>query len=569
MKKPAPPKEPHCRYLYEWTDFETEVLSNISVIQRHQRLNSTSVAKRRQSVSSQADFHRFRDLSHPEFESEEVAVLRYSDFFTPVSSIWPQHGFPDLAFSTIQRHKASGSTNRFIGEVKSAWGSDIRECNIRRGLSKLLPLKNTIAQVITYMHNYKLRYGFFSTYKTYIFIKRDDDFRYLISVPISARQTRPTLRDCFGYLNYLTSRKGYFYDSQANLGRVVSGLLSSMTLENLRTDEKEQTLLDREVAGQLDRVQNILKNTELRNSLSRSRRNSLGIVVSSRRGSIGPPPAPSSRNASTSNGISGTLSVQNGLNELVYRQKSLGAILERTESPPLPTPKPKLPIPETRPLGHEIEKSGLPPHLFDISQMEPNKVFVKDEPRGITHTFKIQKCPESKGQDLDRGVYYTTYTGRPAVMKFFGDGLGWTALSMWQQECEARDKLQRTKIIPELYLAGEVILGRFGYRTCRGFAIIMERVDGETLSNIQMSPAERDEFQVAFLDAMILVRKQNMIHGEPSRSNVMWNRDQQRVVLLDWKEWWENEYGLEAHQRELEIIMTMNERVRRSSLKPV
>ncbi|KAK6504747.1 hypothetical protein TWF481_006686 [Arthrobotrys musiformis] len=563
MKKTSPPKQTHRRYLYEWTDFETEVLSNISVIQRHRRLNSTSVAKRRQSVTSQADFPSLADLSDP--GSEEVAILRYSDFFTPLSSIWPQHGFPDLAFSTIQRSKASGSTNRFIGEVKSAWESDIRECNIRKGLSRLLPLKNTLAQVITYMYNYKLRYGFLSTYKTYIFIKRDDDFRYLISVPISARQTRPTLRECLGHLNYLTSGNGYFYDSIVDLGTIVSGLLQSMTLENLRADEREQSLLDREVAGQLDRVQNILRNTELRNSLSRSRRNSLGLVVSSRRGSTGPPPAPSSRNTSITSGVPGTLPVRK---EPAFRQKSLGAILERKESPPLPIRKPKPPIPETRPLGHEIEKSGLPSHLFDLSQMEPNKVFVKDEARGITHTFKIQRCPESKGQDLDRGVYYTTYTGRPAVMKFFGDGLGWTALSMWQQECEARDKLQRTNIIPELYLAGEVILGRFGYRTCRGFAIIMERVEGETLSNIQMSPVERDEFQVAFLEAMILVRKQNMIHGEPSRSNVMWNRDQQRVILLDWKEWWENEYGLEPHERELEIIMMRNERVRRSSLKP-
>ncbi|KAK6345557.1 hypothetical protein TWF718_007469 [Orbilia javanica] len=567
MNKTSPPNDTHRRYLYEWTDFETEVLSNISVIQRHQRLNSTSVAKRRQSVTSQADFPSFGDFSHP--ESEEVIILRYSDFFTPVSSIWPGQGFPDLTFSTIQRHKASGSTNRFIGEVKSAWGSDIRECNIKKGLSKLLPLRNALAQAVTYMDNYELRYGFISTYKTYIFIKRDDDFRYLISVPISVRQTRPTLRECFGYLNYLTSRKGYFYDSIVDVGTLVSGLLKSMTLENLRADEKEQSLLDREVAGQLDRVQNILKNTELRNSLSRSRRNSLGIPISSRKGSLGPPPAPSSRNTSIINSMPGALSVPNDGNDFVYRQRSLGAILERKEPPLLPTRKPKQPIPETRPLGHEIEKSGLPSHLFDFSQMEPNKVFVRDESRGITHTFKIERCPESKGQDLDRGVYYTTYTGRPAVMKFFGDGLGWTALSMWQQECEARDKLQKTKIIPELYLAGEVILGRFGHRTCRGFAIIMERVEGENLSNIEMSPAERDEFQVAFLEAMILVRKQNMIHGEPSRSNVMWNRDQQRVILLDWKEWWENEYGLEPHERELEIIMTMNERVRRSSLKPL
>ncbi|KAF3933307.1 hypothetical protein ABW19_dt0200842 [Dactylella cylindrospora] len=251
-----------------------------------------------------------------------------------------------------------------------------------------------------------------------------------------------------------------------------------------------------------------------------------------------------------------------------YRQNSLTTILKRENSPPpLAIPRTRLvrPIPETRPLGHEIERSGLPSHLFDFNTLEPNKVFVKDDVRGITHVFKVELCHESKELTLDRGIYYTTYTGRPAVLKFFGDGLGWAALSMWQQECEARNRLQHTTIIPKLYLAGELVLGKLGHRTCRGYAIIMERVKGETLSNLQLSRPEREQFQVALLEAMALVREQNMIHGELSKRNVMWNKEENRVVLLDWKEWWENEYGLAAHEGEMEIIMTADEAARRAS----
>lgn len=47
------------------------------------------------------------------------------------------------------------------------------------------------------MRRFKLRYSFLSTYKSTVFIKREDDFCFRLSMPISEDATNPSLRECF------------------------------------------------------------------------------------------------------------------------------------------------------------------------------------------------------------------------------------------------------------------------------------------------------------------------------------------------------------------------------------
>jgi hypothetical protein len=56
---------------------------------------------------------------------------------------------------------------------------------------------NTIGQAVAYMRRFKLRYYFLSTYKSTAFIKREDDFCFRLSMPISEDATDPPLRECF------------------------------------------------------------------------------------------------------------------------------------------------------------------------------------------------------------------------------------------------------------------------------------------------------------------------------------------------------------------------------------
>ena len=54
-----------------------------------------------------------------------------------------------------------------------------------------------LGQVVSYMREFDLRYGFLSTYQFTVFIKRVDDFCFHLSLPISHDATNPSLRQCF------------------------------------------------------------------------------------------------------------------------------------------------------------------------------------------------------------------------------------------------------------------------------------------------------------------------------------------------------------------------------------
>jgi len=47
------------------------------------------------------------------------------------------------------------------------------------------------------MRKFNLKYGFLSTYRSTIFIRRAADHKFEISPPVDYRATRPSLRECF------------------------------------------------------------------------------------------------------------------------------------------------------------------------------------------------------------------------------------------------------------------------------------------------------------------------------------------------------------------------------------
>lgn len=47
------------------------------------------------------------------------------------------------------------------------------------------------------MRKFNLKYGFLSTYRSTIFIRRAADYKFEISPPVDYRATHPSLRECF------------------------------------------------------------------------------------------------------------------------------------------------------------------------------------------------------------------------------------------------------------------------------------------------------------------------------------------------------------------------------------
>lgn len=69
---------------------------------------------------------------------------------------------------------------------------------------------NAVGQLVGYMRMLKLRFGFLTTYKTTVFVRRMSDFRFEISDPINYLASAPSLRECFVGLSVIASESPQF-----------------------------------------------------------------------------------------------------------------------------------------------------------------------------------------------------------------------------------------------------------------------------------------------------------------------------------------------------------------------
>ncbi|KAJ5213600.1 hypothetical protein N7449_000769 [Penicillium cf. viridicatum] len=84
-----------------------------------------------------------------------------------------------------------------VGELKTWWTVNLEEITVMSDLDVRRYLEPFIGQAVAYMRRFNLRYSFLSTYKSTVFIKREDDFCFRLSMPISEDATNPSLRECF------------------------------------------------------------------------------------------------------------------------------------------------------------------------------------------------------------------------------------------------------------------------------------------------------------------------------------------------------------------------------------
>ncbi|KAH1493479.1 hypothetical protein LV164_005532 [Aspergillus fumigatus] len=68
-------------------------------------------------------------------------------------------------------------------------------------------------QLISYMRNNRLKYGFLSTYRSTVFVRRTGDFRFELSLPIDEQATNPSLRQCFVAVCLLASQDGIYTEA--------------------------------------------------------------------------------------------------------------------------------------------------------------------------------------------------------------------------------------------------------------------------------------------------------------------------------------------------------------------
>jgi hypothetical protein len=70
-----------------------------------------------------------------------------------------------------------------------------------------------LGQLVSYMRTNRLKYGFLSTYRSTVFVRRTDDFRFELSLPIDEQATNPSLRQCFVAFCLLASQDGKYKEA--------------------------------------------------------------------------------------------------------------------------------------------------------------------------------------------------------------------------------------------------------------------------------------------------------------------------------------------------------------------
>ncbi|KAJ5521665.1 hypothetical protein N7527_005780 [Penicillium freii] len=101
---------------------------------------------------------------------------------------------PDVTLAIL---RSDPGTLIAAGELKTWWTVNLEEITVMSDLDMRRYLEPFIGQAVAYMRRFNLRYSFLSTYKSTVFIKREDDFCFRLSMPISEDSTNPSLRECF------------------------------------------------------------------------------------------------------------------------------------------------------------------------------------------------------------------------------------------------------------------------------------------------------------------------------------------------------------------------------------
>ncbi|EAW17525.1 uncharacterized protein NFIA_074450 [Aspergillus fischeri NRRL 181] len=70
-----------------------------------------------------------------------------------------------------------------------------------------------LGQLVSYVRTNRLKYGFLSTYRSTVFVRRTGDFRFELSLPIAEQATKPSLRQCFVAFCLLASQDGKYTEA--------------------------------------------------------------------------------------------------------------------------------------------------------------------------------------------------------------------------------------------------------------------------------------------------------------------------------------------------------------------
>ncbi|KAE8352489.1 hypothetical protein BDV28DRAFT_148951 [Aspergillus coremiiformis] len=190
-------------YMHHWASFETEVRD------AHQHIDLSGIIS--QTDPQEGEFFltgselgltgRFNqnvcEAVAKALSVTELRGMRFGDIQAAVSSTDCIPGVALMSFPNADNPIPAKSSLVAVGELKTFWTVRLEDHPVNGAPYHRVALEHPIGQVVSYMRTYSLRFGFLSTYKATVFIRRTADYRFELSKPFRYDARNPTLRECF------------------------------------------------------------------------------------------------------------------------------------------------------------------------------------------------------------------------------------------------------------------------------------------------------------------------------------------------------------------------------------
>ncbi|GFF26314.1 hypothetical protein IFM58399_01370 [Aspergillus lentulus] len=201
------------RFLHEWIGFPSQVLTLCNTLSLDANVSVTddSDMNEHYHVGNELGLTgRFNkhvcDPVAKVLSVTEHAHLTFGDFQAAVHTQCSD--VPDVVVLSAPRLNVIT-----VGGLKPFWTVLLEDYPVNRGPARIAPMQPHFGQLVSYMRTNELKYGFLSTYRSTVFVRRTSDFRFELSLPIDEKATNPSLRQCFVALCLLASQDGKYKEA--------------------------------------------------------------------------------------------------------------------------------------------------------------------------------------------------------------------------------------------------------------------------------------------------------------------------------------------------------------------
>ncbi|TGJ70869.1 hypothetical protein EYR41_002886 [Orbilia oligospora] len=535
------------KFIYYWKDFEVDVIHSLEKSDLTGELNFADPPEGELILvgTEHGLTGRFQEnvgaLLGRAFNistDNKINRLRFGDSYVVTNG---GGGQADILIMMHPLSESDDITCRVVGDMKPFWTkpgiksakpSRITEADdpaadaMRRAPLGLDCLEPILGQLTRYMVHRNVKYGFLSTYEHTIFVKRAGRARFEITDPIIFNNTNPTIRQCFFHMGILGSSDDYLYIDRDPEG----------TLQALRSGKYD---------GEEDKEEDLSSSSRNLRRKKRDAPEDEDDDIDEERIEAGPSKKPRTKAATVGPSEIGALTKDKANPRKAFLPREME--VEAENSLPAFDLNIKTALRNNRknrsgktPQKQALEKVTLvteppsslkeqPSETYQVKDVTVHSVFFGED--GISkHLFQIQNTVQ-QNPDKKKRVFIGLYNGTECIAKYFPA----EDVERYTDERNNYRFLPFSRHFPKMLAFGDVIVSA---ELGRGHIIILTKEKGIPLDYQmieEMSQEERDLIRQEVISAVSILRSIGARHGDPAPWNILWDRDSERVVMLDFE----------------------------------